>query len=67
MKIDFMRSWSQNQDLNWGEMLEVSRAAEQAGLDKAREIRKRHRELESFVERSTKDHPSSSLGQQEPA
>lgn len=63
MKLDFVRSWAQNQDLNWGEMLEVSRAAEQAAYDKAREIRKRHAELAAFVKCST----SISLGQQEPA
>lgn len=49
MKLDFMRSWKENQDLNWGEMLEVSRVAEQAAQDKAREIRQRRAKLTETV------------------
>jgi len=45
MKMNFMQSWSENQDLSFGEMLEVARAAECAGEEKAREIRQHHKDL----------------------
>jgi hypothetical protein len=55
MRFDFMGSWKQNQDLNWGEMLEVSKSAEQAAADKAHEIRKRHVELMALTEQYKKE------------
>jgi predicted phage gp36 major capsid-like protein len=38
MKLNFTELWKQNQDLNFGEMREVVRAAENAAEDKKREI-----------------------------
>jgi hypothetical protein len=55
MRFDFMRSWAQNQDLNWGEMLEVAKTAEQAAADKAHEIRKRHVELMALIQQCKKE------------
>lgn len=60
MKIDFMGSWKENQDLNYGEMLEVVRSAERAGEEKAREIRQNHKDLCAQVaawEESVKANP----------